>query len=310
LSIAALLFLFSCSNLKYIPEGDALYTGAKVNLKAPGLKAKRKKELRQELASLTRPKPNSKILGLRVRLYLWNIAGHPKKEKSPRGLLKNKLGEPPVLLSDVDVQRNTLILKSMLENLGFFRDSVMGDTLVKNKLASAKYDVDAGPRYRYHAIAYSVDSSEIGKAIAAAAPGTLLKPKKAFSLARIKSERERIDSSIKEKGFYFFNPDFLVAKADTAVGDAAAALGDVILDVAGGEDRLVAAAALAAAQAALDAALALRQLGPYLGIHSKSFLGTRFEKSATLQTPRKSQGFRVFSKKIPAGHRPVRLVRA
>ncbi|HEY4150035.1 MAG TPA: BamA/TamA family outer membrane protein, partial [Chitinophagaceae bacterium] len=217
--IAALSFLCSCSNLKYIPAGDALYTGAKINLKAPGLKAKRKKALREELASLARPKPNSKILGMRIRLYAWNIAGTPKKEKSPRGLLKNKIGEPPVLLSDVNVQRNMQVLQSDLENLGFFRDSVSGDTLVKKKLASAVYTIDAGPRYRYRTVAYATDSSEIGKAIAAAAPHSLLKPKKRFSLAGIKNERNRVDSSVKEKGFYFFNPDLLLAKADTAVGN-------------------------------------------------------------------------------------------
>jgi hypothetical protein len=97
--------------------------------------------------------------------------------------------------------------------------------------------------------------------------------------------------------------------AETTVGDAAVALGKLIVDVGGGKHRLVAVAALGAAEAPLDAALALSQLGSYLGIHSKSFLGTWVEKSATLQTPRKSQGFRVFSKKTLAGRRRVRLVK-
>ncbi len=211
-------WLFSCSNLKYLPAGDALYDGAKVTVKAPGLKPKRRKALAEQMSALTRPKPNSKILGMRVRLYAYNIAGHPKKEKSPRGWLKNKVGEPPVLLSDLDLQRNIQVLKSALENSGFFRDSVNGDTSVKNRVATAHYDIDAGPRYHYRNTAYKVDSSDIGKALAAAASHSLLKPKRPFTLARIKAERERADSSVKENGFYFFNPDFLVAKADTAVG--------------------------------------------------------------------------------------------
>ena len=212
-------WLFACSNLKYLPAGDALYNGAKVTVKAPGLKAKRRKELAAQMADLARPKPNSKILGMRVRLYAYNIAGHPKKEKSPRGWLKNKVGEPPVLLSDVDLQRNIQVLKSALENSGFFRDSVSGDTSVKNRVATAHYGIDAGPRYHYRNTAYATDSSDIGKALAAAAPGSLLRLKRPFTLARIKAERERADSSVKEKGFYFFNPEFLVAKADTAVGE-------------------------------------------------------------------------------------------
>ena len=212
--------LFSCSNLKYLPAGDALYTGAKVTVKDTGrLRPKRRKALQEQMESLVRPKPNSKILGMRLRLTAYNIAGHPKKEKSPRGWLKNKVGEPPVLLSDVDLQRNIQVLQSAMENSGFFRDSVSGDTIVKKRLASARYDIMTGPRYRYRNVAYSLDSSDIGKALAAAAPRSLLKTKRPFSLARIKAERERADSSVKEKGFYFFNPDFLVAKADTAVGN-------------------------------------------------------------------------------------------
>ncbi|HSC37025.1 MAG TPA: hypothetical protein VLD19_04110, partial [Chitinophagaceae bacterium] len=218
-TITAVLFLFSCSNLKYLPAGESLYTGAKLTINAPGLTHKRRKALKEEMESLIRPKPNSKILGLRIRLYAYNIAGHPKKEKSPRGLLKNKIGEPPVLLSDVNTERTTQVLSSHLENLGFFRDSVSGDTAVKNRQATALYTIDAGPRYRYRNVAYKVDSTEIGKAIAATAGGSLLKPKRAFNLERIKAERARVDSSVKEKGFYFFNPDFLVAKADTAVGN-------------------------------------------------------------------------------------------
>ena len=211
--------LFSCSNTKYLPAGEALYNGAKVTVKAPELKPKRRKALQEQMESLARPKPNAKILGMRVKLYIYNIAGHPKKEKSPRGWLKNKLGEPPVLLSDVDLQRNTQVLSSALENTGFFRDSVSADTSVKKRVAVAHYDIVAGPRYRYRNVAYSTDSSDIGKALAAAAPQSLLKPKRPFTLARIKAERERVDSSVKEKGYYFFNPDFLLAKADTAVGN-------------------------------------------------------------------------------------------
>ncbi|MBS1566887.1 MAG: hypothetical protein JST39_21075, partial [Bacteroidetes bacterium] len=199
--------------------GESLYTGAKVTVKAPELRPKRRKALKEQMESLTRPKPNSKILGMRLRLTAYNIAGHPKKEKSPRGWLKNKVGEPPVLLSGVDLLRNTQVLQSALENSGFFRDSVSTDTTVKNRQATVHYDIVAGPRYRYRNVAYSVDSSDIGKALAAAARKSLLKPKRPFMLARIKAERERADSSVKENGFYFFNPDFLVAKADTAVGN-------------------------------------------------------------------------------------------
>ena len=58
--------------------------------------------------------------------------------------------------------------------------------------------------------------------------------------------------------------------ADAAVADAAGAVGDLVVDVAGGEHGLVAAAQVGLVEAAFDPALAVGQLPAYLGVHSKS----------------------------------------
>ena len=79
-----LLLLNSCSNLKYLPENEALYTGATVKVEGVDKKKKRK-ALEDQLEAMVRPRPNSKILGMRVKLYAWNIAGNPKKKNSPAG---------------------------------------------------------------------------------------------------------------------------------------------------------------------------------------------------------------------------------
>lgn len=70
----------SCNNTKYLPANESLYIGAKINVEAPHLKKGKKKTIRKELQALTRPKPNSSILGLRPKLWLWNIGGNPKRK--------------------------------------------------------------------------------------------------------------------------------------------------------------------------------------------------------------------------------------
>ena len=117
------LLFSSCSNTKYIPANDALYTGAKVKLEAPEISRKKRKVLKATLEGMTRPRPNSSILGLRPKLWFYNIAGNPKKKNSPAALLK-KMGEPPVLLSDVSLDHNVSVLQNALENQGFFRATV------------------------------------------------------------------------------------------------------------------------------------------------------------------------------------------
>src|SRR5690606_17543543 len=45
-----------------------------------------------------------------------------------------------------------------------------------------------------------------------------LKKGNPYDLDVIKAERERIDSRLKERGFYFFGPDYLLIKVDSTVG--------------------------------------------------------------------------------------------
>ncbi len=80
--------------------------------------------------------------------------------------------------------------------------------------------------------------------------------------------------------------------ADAAVSDAAVTVTDLIVNVRGGEHRLLAAIDIGFVESPLDAALAIVQLSAYLGVHSKSLLGVEVEKFDTLQTPQKAGGFR------------------
>jgi outer membrane protein insertion porin family len=218
-SIIALLFMItSCSNLKYLPAGDALYTGAKVSVKTPPGANKKEKTLRSELESLTRPRPNKKILGLRFKLFIYNIAGNPKKETSLRGKLKYKTGEPPVLLSDVNLERNKLVLLSNLQNQGFFQATVEADTIVKKKLATATYKAETGPQYKIKDVIFEKDSSELTYSIVQTTKASFLKPGKPYNFDIIKAERSRIDADLKEKGFFYFNPDDLIIEADSTIG--------------------------------------------------------------------------------------------
>src|SRR5688572_25286801 len=217
-SVSVLFAASSCSNTKYLPAGESLYTGAKVDVSGPDLNKKKKKALTTDLAGLARPKPNTAILGLRVKLWLYNIAGNPRRKRSPKAWLK-KQGEPPVLLSSINVNRNVVILDNHMENKGFFHVDVTGDTTVKNRRAKAIYTVKSGPQYTIKEVVFEEDSSALTQAILKTVPKTLLKPGQPFDLSLIKAERDRIDANLKENGFYYFNPEFLIIWTDSTIGD-------------------------------------------------------------------------------------------
>lgn len=203
-------------NTRKIADNDALYTGASIQLVNSTVSGKEEKVIKSDLKGLTRPKPNSKLLGIRLKLSIYNLAG-----KSNKGLNKfiKKFGEPPVLASQVNLETNEKLLTNTLENKGFFHARVKGDTTIKNKKAEATYEVATGPQYTINQVNFPQDSSRIAMAIRQIAPQSILKTGEAFNLDVIKGERLRIDAYLKEHGYYYFNPEHLIVLVDSTIGN-------------------------------------------------------------------------------------------
>lgn len=210
--------LTACSTTKRIPQGDALYTGAEVVLNAENVKSGQDKVLQADLEGMTRPRPNSRFLGIPFKLLFWNLF-YTEKEKGFKKNLQNKLGEPPVLASDVDLDANTELLENYLENKGFFGANVTADSTWKGKKASVTYTANAGSQYKIRSVTFEEDSSsQLTNAIQSLKETTLLKPGEPYDLDLIKGERLRIDALLKEKGFYYFSPEHLLVQVDSTVG--------------------------------------------------------------------------------------------
>lgn len=204
-----------CNVTKNVPKGDALYTGATIKMENSEAESKENKVIKSTLAGLTRPKPNSKLFGIPIKLHIYNLAG-----KGNKGLSKflKKNGQPPVLLSQLSLDNNVAILTNTLENKGFFHARVEGDTTIKNKKAHATYTVNTGPQYHINDVVFPPDSGAINKSINATASKSLLKKGDQFNLDVIKGERLRIDAVLKEKGYYYFNPEQLIVFVDSTIG--------------------------------------------------------------------------------------------
>lgn len=214
--LSGLLFLLACSPTKHIPEGDALYTGAKVNLTADNVSARQKKVLNTDLQGLTRPRPNASFLGIPFKLMLWNLL-YTTNPKSFKGKLQSKLGQPPVLASTVDLDANNELLQNFLENKGFFKAAVTSDSTWKRKKASVTYTAKAGSQYKIRSVTFPDDSSKLARAIQELSAKTLLQKGQPYDLDLIKGERTRLDALLKERGFYYFGPDYLLIQVDSTL---------------------------------------------------------------------------------------------
>ncbi|QQL48249.1 translocation and assembly module lipoprotein TamL [Mucilaginibacter ginkgonis] len=217
LFLAIVLTFYACSNTKYLPKGEKLYTGGQVDIKNNDITKNETTILKGDLEGLLRPKPNGSFLGLRPKLYLWNIT-QTKKKKGLKAWL-HKQGEPPVLVSSVDLNANSQILTNRLQNVSYFQASVTGDTISKGRTAKAVYTANTGPGYKIRKVVFPAGTSHLDTAVAGTAKYSLLKVGDNYNLDVIKNERVRIDARLKEEGFYYFAPEDLIMQIDSTIAN-------------------------------------------------------------------------------------------
>lgn len=213
LTILLLLVLNSCSVEKYIPENERLYTGAKITMKPDSL-IRDKGVLEKELNDAVSPEPNTKFLGMRPGLHYYYKKQNDELNFITKWFYK-KIGEDPVYQSDVQPLEVEKILINRLENNGYFYSSVDSDFQEKEKEASVVYDLRLTSPYMMKT--FHVDSmpSPLYKEVLDITANSPLKKEIRFNLSNMELERKRIDAELKKKGYYNFNPDFLIFEADT-----------------------------------------------------------------------------------------------
>lgn len=214
--ITAILF-GSCTGLKTVSEQDPLYTGPSVTINGETGR-ERSKHLATTIENGLRPLPNKTFLKIfRPRLAIYHLAREAKPDgRGFRHWLKYQVGEPPVTLSKVNQSLNRELVIQTMNDHGYFKPIVKDQVVKRRKVASVRYDIQSGPQYLIESIDFPRSDSVIKKAITSNAPATLIHEGKPYDLETLKDERVRIDSSLKNNGFFYFQPDFLVFKADTS----------------------------------------------------------------------------------------------
>jgi outer membrane protein assembly factor BamA len=178
-----------------------------------------RKVVQDDLDGAVRPRPNSKLFFFPIKLSLYGLAGcDTAVGRGIKGAIR-RLSEPPVLASTFDSVKNENLLKNVLENRGFFYPTVTSHTVTRRKKKRAVFDVWTGPLYTIRNVEFVKDSSRLSQDIASLQPETLLEQGAPFNLDLIIGERERIDKHLKEKGYYYFTPDYIIVRVDSSVGD-------------------------------------------------------------------------------------------
>jgi outer membrane protein insertion porin family len=210
----------SCSVKKYLPEGETLYRGAKmIVIKKNGVLAS-KNNLQKKLKASLYPKSNKYILGQPYKVWWWYKIGEPSRKKGLKVFLREKLGEPPVFGSRIKPKSIAENMQAFLENEGYFHSEVQSDTTMKNGFITAYYTATIWPQYIINRITWVSDSSNVMQALQAEQQKeSVLVTQQGYSLSNITNELSRLDLKLKTKGYYYFNPNYLMAYIDSTIGN-------------------------------------------------------------------------------------------
>ena len=204
--------LTACSGTKHLPKDEKLYTGASIQFKTTD---KVNKRLLKEAAQQSfRPEPNKSYFGMRPQLWLYMAAGENPKSKLKKWMRKN--GDAPVLISQIKPSVTAAVIDAKLFNLGIFNSHTQFRIVEKKRTAHIIYSSYIHKPYTVDSLVYDVRDDSISHHILADKENSLIKTRENYSLEVLQTERLRIDALLKDKGYFYFNPDYLLFKADTS----------------------------------------------------------------------------------------------
>lgn len=212
-----LFFLLAgCSAIRMVPDNQVLYTGSKIKLIPEG-RVTAKKKIKDLLSANILPKPNTTILGMRPGLWFFYKAGTPGK-KGLRSFMKNKLGQAPVYMSDIDAAQIAKLLQAYLINNGYFFSDVSSQVKLKQKKGTVTYTARVHAPYRIRDITFE-RMDTLFRNIDSIRNKSYVKTGQRYNLERLKAEQERIEEALENLGYFYFDDRHLIFKADTTVGD-------------------------------------------------------------------------------------------
>ncbi|MDE5626821.1 MAG: hypothetical protein K2I58_02570, partial [Candidatus Amulumruptor sp.] len=222
---ALLLTLAACSTTSKLPADEILYTGVKkINIKYPDKDTDKAPGLAGDVKEAVNVAPNNCLVSPYLRypfpLGLWVYNHWPNPEKGFRHWLYEKLVAEPVLISDVRPEVRTKMIDEILDNNGFFHGAATYELVQgKNKRkASVRYNVNTGNPFLIDSVELLPDTCRLFHLIdSIAARSTYFRPGSRYSTDSLAAMRIDLTNAVRNRGYYFFKPDYIEFLADSTI---------------------------------------------------------------------------------------------
>ncbi len=217
------LLTFGCATAQ-LDDGEYLYTGGSVQISGEEEAIPGRRSLERSVESNLTPQPNTSILGMRPGLWVYGVT-EGAEDTVLRGWIRERFGESPVLFDEEIPAQTVPAIEDTLFNRGFFDADVSWDVEHARRTASIHYTVLTRPAWTIRSIDFPDEATDsLTQAIVDSAGGTLIETGVPYRLDTLVSERERIDRFLRERGFFAFNPAYIVFDAELEEQDRSVSL--------------------------------------------------------------------------------------
>ncbi len=215
-----------CSTTRRIPDDEMLYTGLKKVTITGHENDKVPSDVATQVKEAVEVEPNNAMWHSAYHrwpfpLGLWVYNNWSNPPKGFKHWLYEKLVAEPVLISDVRPEVRTHMVNQILENNGYFRGHTSYE-LIKNKRNSKKaklsYTINTGPAYLVDSIELLPDTTQLFHMIDSVAGRlTTLRVGERYCVDSLSAARMAIANALRNRGYYFFRPEYIEYLADSTI---------------------------------------------------------------------------------------------
>jgi hypothetical protein len=205
-----LTILQSCNVTKYLEDDEFLLDTYSIDSDSKVLS-------KEEYKNYVKQKPNKRIIGWKFYLSLYNLSNEKKDNGFNRWL--RRIGEEPVAYSPDLTDYTSQQLELLLYNKGYFNAEVKDTTIYKKKRAKVHYSIDSKEPYTIHNIDYFFEDGNLGRYVMSDSIPTLLNVGDRFDVDELQTERVRIETILRNKGYYNFTDDFIYFEIDSSLSN-------------------------------------------------------------------------------------------
>ena len=240
--IVIAILICACDAVKRVPEGKLLLTKNEISVNDKPIKE-------ETVFNQLYQKPNSTLLGYRLRLNLYNLANlnpdstyqakftnNPGKYKRKSKWLSakqvdrlgksfwyhgihdflKKTGEPPIIIDKEKANKSLLRLKYYYFNNGYFNVNAAYkiDTLSIKK-AKIKYTIKSGNPFFLDTIKSSIATPALDSLYQINKFNSFIKSGIQYKTDDFENERNRITNNFRNNGAYYFQPNYVSFNIDT-----------------------------------------------------------------------------------------------